>query len=905
MNTALDEFWMIASACLVFLMQAGFLCLEAGATRRKNNINVAIKNMADLGLSLLIFWLVGYGLMFGTSVQGWLGTTQFVPELAEADSGFTVFFIFQAMFCSTAVTILSGAIAERMNFKSYLLIAIMISGVVYPIFGHWAWNGLNQSVASGWLMQQGFVDFAGSTVVHSLGGWAALATALFIGPRMGRFSQKRLYQHYPSSDIPLSFLGALLLWFGWLGFNGGSTLGFNDQVPGVLANTLLAGAAGLVTPLLYLLFKHQEVSTSLVMNGALAGLVAITANCHAVSSPSAIAIGAGGGLVMLLSSTLLERCRIDDVVGAIPVHLAAGIWGTLAVAIFGDLDRLGTNLDRLAQLQAQVSGILACGIWTFTVALALLAVVNRWLPLRVSRKQEYMGLNIAEHGAPSELQNLYNTMKLHVRTGELQHRVSANSFTEIGQISSWYNQVVQSLEQVIARLDGIITTAVDGIVTIDPDTLRVQSTNPAIETLFGYSWRSIVGQSLTVLIGTDHGLDERAAGKALRGLLVKSCCSKAEVEALGFHLHGRRFPVEVVATKSRKGSQVFWTVMIRDITTRKATEAALQASELAARQNAEQLKVAIAQLKQTQTQMLQAEKMVSLGQLVAGVAHEINNPVGFIHCNLSHAHQYINDLIQVLDYYQKHCPPLPATVQAEIDDLDVEFLQEDFSQLLGSMQVGTNRIRDIVKSLKNFARHDEANLKRVDIHEGLDSTLTILSHQLKATADRPAITIEKYYGDLPKVECYAGALNQVFLNILNNAVEAIDLEAIKAKTHPETISVKATVAGAIAPSPTSGENHGKDHGKNRIITITTEAIADTISITIQDNGPGIAQTVQQKIFDPFFTTKAVGQGTGMGLAISHQIIVEKHGGQLRCQSVPGEGTEFVITLPSGANKVHA
>ncbi|MEM7771697.1 MAG: ammonium transporter, partial [Cyanobacteria bacterium P01_A01_bin.37] len=861
MGLSSDELWIILSALLVFLMQAGFLCLEAGSTRRKNNINVAFKNIADLGISIVIFWGIGYGIMFGNPFHGWIGTTQLFPELSQGEPWPAIFFLFQAMFCSTAVTILSGAAAERMTLKGYLIITCLISGIVYPVFGHWAWNGIDSSKTTGWLGQSGFIDFAGSTVVHSLGGWVALATVLVIGPRMGRFSKKRAHYKSPSSDIPLALLGTLLLWFGWFGFNGGSTLAINAQVPGILVNTLLAGAAGLTAPLLWGLVRQQTISVNLVMNGALAGLVAVTANCQAVSSLSALMIGAVGGGAMILLSTALNHWHIDDAVGAIPVHLGGGIWGTLAVAIFGDLDRLGTDLTRLAQLKIQISGILACGLWSFTMSLIVLLLLNRYIPLRVNLRQEYLGLNVAEHNASSELQDLYATMRTHVRTGELKRRATANSLTEIGQISQWYNQVVQTLERVIARIDAIITTAADGIVTIDPQTLVIQSTNPAIEKIFGHSWLRIIGQPLTILMGADYRNNQSIAIESLYRLLEQGCHTGDVLEVIGIHRQGRRFPIEITATASRVGSDCFWTIMVRDITIRKKAEAALQKSELKARRNADRLKTAIEQLKQAQTQLLQGEKMASLGHLVAGIAHEINNPVSFIHGNLTYANEYVHDLLQVLALYQEHCSQLPPEAQEGIEKLEIDFLQEDFPRLIASMQTGTMRIRDIVQSLRNFSRYDEAEIKVVDIHEGIDSTLLMLFHRLNAMSSRPEIRIQKDYGALQKIECYAGALNQVFLNILSNAIDAL----------------------------------GTCQEATPTITITTQQYPESVKITISDNGPGIPRAVQQKIFDPFFTTKTVGKGTGMGLAISHQIVVESHGGELDCQSIPGQGTEFLIT----------
>ncbi|MEP0757164.1 CBS domain-containing protein [Trichocoleus sp. DQ-A2] len=323
----------------------------------------------------------------------------------------------------------------------------------------------------------------------------------------------------------------------------------------------------------------------------------------------------------------------------------------------------------------------------------------------------------------------------------------------------------------------------------------------------------------------------------------------------------------------------------KDIIERVAVEAALRKSEAqktgliaSLQQQAEHLEQTLHQLQKTQAQLIQTEKMSSLGQLVAGIAHEINNPINFIYGNLSYAGQYVQDLLNLLQLYIKHHPQPEAEIQTEIEAIDLEFLKTDLPKLLGSMKVGANRIRDLVLSLRNFSRLDEAQQKFVNIHDGINSTLLILQNQLEAKAGRSGIKIIKEYGNLPAVECLGGQINQVFMNILSNAIDA--LEEVFAK-----------------------ESWGMAHGEDSIdsqpptIWIRTELVGkNQVAIRIEDNGIGMTEAVRRQMFDPFFTTKPVGKGTGLGLSICYQI-VEKHGGQLKCISAPGEGTEFVIQIP--------
>ncbi|MBE9041558.1 ammonium transporter, partial [Oscillatoriales cyanobacterium LEGE 11467] len=424
----LNVAWLLGCAGLVFMMQPGFMCLESGLTRSKNNINVAVKNLADVGISIVLFWSFGYALLFGASVGGWVGAKDFFLELAH-DPQLSAFFFFQAMFCGTCTTIVSGAVAERLRFQGYLILALLISGLVYPIFGHWAWNGVATGTLSGWLGRLGFADFAGSTVVHSVGGWVSLAALLIIGPRTGRFTTDGRSQKIHGSNLSFSVLGAMLLWLGWLGFNGGSTFALNDQVPRILVQTFLAGAMGMLTAGALGWYQRKLPEVEVLINGSIAGLVSITAGCNAVSTPQAALIGGMGGAIMLLGTYWIDRFHIDDGVDAIALHGIAGAWGSLAVGLFGDLEILGTGLSRHAQIAVQLFGIGVGFLWAFGITYLLLRVIDRFWPLRVSLEEEEIGLNISEHRAKTEVYQLFQVMDEQARTQDFSLRVPEEPVT--------------------------------------------------------------------------------------------------------------------------------------------------------------------------------------------------------------------------------------------------------------------------------------------------------------------------------------------------------------------------------------------------------------------------------------------------------------------------------------------
>lgn len=384
-NELINIVWVSACTILVFFMQAGFAMVECGSARAKNAVNVIMKNYTDMCVGAFAFWLLGYGLMFGSSQLGWIGMDQFAFSSFTPMSAVTV--CYQIMFASTAATIISGAVAERMHYNAYLIGSIIVTGLIYPVYGHWVWN------ANGWLKQLGFIDFAGSSVVHSVGAWCSLAGVILLGPRLGRFGKNGEARDIPGHNLPMLALGGFILWMGWFGFNGGSVSGVESSNIGlVLINTHLGGAAGAIGAMAFMYAARRPVLMSATVNASLAGLVSITAGAATMTPAFASLVGLVGGVLFMIGGDLLRRFRVDDTVDAFAVHGFGGIWGTLAAGIFysGDL----FNPERIG---VQLAGIAAACLWAFPAAFVMYYLIDKVIGLRASTLHEQRGLDYTEH----------------------------------------------------------------------------------------------------------------------------------------------------------------------------------------------------------------------------------------------------------------------------------------------------------------------------------------------------------------------------------------------------------------------------------------------------------------------------------------------------------------------------
>lgn len=829
--------WVLVCGALVFLMQAGFLCLESGLTHSKNAINVALKNVTDFSIAFLLFWATGFALSFGTTAGGWIGTDGFLLSL-DSDAGLIGRVLFQAMFCATAATIVSGAITGRMRFSAYVVMSVVVSGLLYPTFCHWAWGGAFGG-GQGWLASLGFVDFAGSTVVHSVGAWAALAAVLVIGPRRGRFDPKQAKQWQTGSNLPLAMLGTLLLAFGWMGFNGGSAMAFNEHVPRILFSTMLSASAGMVTALGLGWLRSGYADVRMAMNGLLAGLVAITAGCYVLDATSTIVVGSVAAFVMAAVDRWLIRRQIDDAVGVIPVHAGAGVWGTIAVGLFADPRLLGTGLSRGTQVLVQILGVGVAFAVAFGGSYVLFRLLNCVCRLRVTAEEEDIGLNIAEHGASTEVFELLCQMESHRLTGDVSTRIEAQVGTEVGQISAQYNRVLDRLEtehesvmeanrqlhegaaKILmsqTRLQAILDSTVDPMIATDPQGIICLASR-SVEVVFGWTSEELLGQNVNVLMADpqrehDEALAESPVseeGESLPG-------TPRDLHAV--RRDGEVFPctVTVWRTTSPSLSDSLHVRIIRDITKEKAAELALEEKD---------------------SQLQQSQRLKSLGALAGGVAHEFNN------------------LLQAISGFTNFAiDELPADSQP----------REDLQHVL----VATDRAAYLTRQLLGFSRRDTLERQNIQPNECIDELTRMLRPLLGAQIE-VVVSLDDM---VSRVNADPTMLQQILMNLCINARDAMPSGG---QLTVSTSSVTVTDENCDCfPDLEPGQ---------------------FVRFAVADTGTGMTEEVQQRIFEPFFSTKEVGKGTGLGMSMVHGQ-VHQHGGGISVYSEIGNGTTFKIYLPA-------
>jgi Amt family ammonium transporter len=517
LSATMDMVWVLIAATLVMMMQIGFMMLEAGSVRTKNAISVAQKNLLDFAFATVAFATIGFGIAFGAA-SGWfpVGSDPDLFFLNGLSGSNATFFIFQVMFCGTAATIVSGAVAERMRLRAYIALCIVLAAFIYPAFTHWAWGNALSDSGGAFLANAGFVDFAGSTVVHATGGWFALAACLVLGVREGRFTQGPPMRIGGHSAV-LASAGALFLFVGWIGFNGGSTLAASPEVPGIILNTVIAGAAGGVIGYGLMWFGGAMLPERAV-NGMVGGLVAITAGCHLVDPPAALLLGALGGLFANAANHLLERhLRIDDAVGAIGVHGVAGVVGTLGLALLAPVELLPAG-SRLDQFLVQALGSGLNFVWAFGVGLVLILAIRPIMDLRVSPEEEAAGLNAAEHGARMGTDRLQAAVETFIQNeAESRERLEVEAGDDNETLTATLNNLMDKLQDAESersrkaeaarnqeeeqRLAVFGEVASESIFLIHQG--RIRSANAAAAALFSTDVEALIGKTPEDLVRPD------------------------------------------------------------------------------------------------------------------------------------------------------------------------------------------------------------------------------------------------------------------------------------------------------------------------------------------------------------------------------------------------------------------
>lgn len=581
LSQRLDILWMLVAAALVFAMQIGFLLLEAGMVRSKNSINVAQKNILDFVISALAFACVGFMIAFGGTGVHWVDFNLDFLFLSKLDSWTIAFFVFQVMFCGTAATIVAGAVAERMKLRAYLFGTIFLSGLIYPVFVHWSWgNALGES-AGAFLANMNFVDFAGSTVVHATGAWVALAACLVLGPRLGRFAADGTPTRIGGHNPVLAAAGAFLLYFGWIGFNGGSTTAVVPEIASIVANTLLAGAAGAFGGGVLERLNDRVMLPEKSICGLLGGLVAVTAGCFVLTGVGAIVIGLLGGTVAVLGNRMLEKLKIDDAVGAIGVHGFAGVIGTLGLVFLAPVDNLPLP-NRWEQFNVQLLGVLINFVWAFGLGFAFFKIINWVCPIRVSARDEETGLNQAEHDTRLGLGHVEDAVSsLFLGTKGLETRLEVEPGDEAEGLSRSFNALLSKLEaeetarshtletqrskEEAVRLAALLETTFEGIcICVDG---RIVDLNNVFATLLGLKKNEIKGRELAAWLDDDR--DE-----ILSDLVKNTENARREIEILS--AQGQKIPIELRArTIHYRGASATLFVFI-DLRDRKKAEAEIR-----------------------------------------------------------------------------------------------------------------------------------------------------------------------------------------------------------------------------------------------------------------------------------------------------------------------------------------
>jgi Amt family ammonium transporter len=877
--------------------------LESGLVRSKNSINVTVKVLTDLGVSLIVFWPFGFALMFGASWFGLIGTNLFAPHFTAVWPA--VFFLFHAMFVSTSATIVSGAVAERIRYSSYVVVTLLFSSLIYPVFGHWAWSNAPFGGDPGWLFKLGFIDFAGSTVVHSVGGWMSVAILLVLGPRTGRYNKDNSVNRVTGSNTQNAVVGTILLWFGWIGFNGGSTLAMTPDVPAIIVKTSLAGAAGLVVTLGAGWKLRGYADVGCIVNGALAGLVAVTASCAYVTELQSIIIGAAGGGVMLFTEWLIDRLHIDDAVGAIPVHLGAGLWGTLAAGIFGNLALMKTGHGRLEQIGIQLIGMAAAAAWAFGVAYIIIRIINRISPIRVSADAEAMGLNISEHNAATEIYDLSVVLEKQSRTGDLSLRAPVEPFTEAGMIAHHYNNVLSTLEEnLVAKSDylNILDNVTDGLFLIDRENRISPHHSSALEKIFDRDGLGMMKfDELLERKISDQDLD---AFRQFSSLLFDSSVSTRTLDRLNpiakkaIFIDDRRGGfitkhLETTFTRIREGTEILRVMaIVRDITAETELEQEM-AKTRERRQSEMEMFYRILHVEPSMFVEFIAGLEENLGRINSILENEQGNFIEMLDEMFRHIHSIKGDAsLFELDFLAEKAHVFEEKIvtlksRKEITNADFLPLAVSLSELQSSVAQMRSLLEQVFLFQKSFVAHNDT---------GDDMIFMSVKNAIRGIAAKTGKQVEVEGNSFQLLSIpqhlrrrVKDALVQLARNAVVHGIEDPDIRRNAGKNAAGTVRISTQKSGENLSIKFTDDGAGIDFEK-----LSAHALKSGRSDT-----PSNEELIGM-IFAPGFSTAgAVGHdaGRGVGLYLVRRIIAEL-GGRISVKTQRGSFCEFELVIPA-------